>query len=81
MDFVFFSGMKSIKINPSKLTQENFTDLKSQMTRLFNTIPKEVLRTITDNDQIKQAEAGEEVSKRISELIEDNENEKPIFYR
>lgn len=78
MDFVFFSGMKSIKINPSKLTQENFTDLKSQMTRLFNTIPKEVLRTITDNDQIKQAEAGEEVSKRISELIEDNENEKPI---
>ena len=79
MDFIFFSGNKTLKINPSRLTYENVKDLRSQMQRLFKTIPKDILKAAIDENSVKKAEAVEETIDKISSTMEDSEEEKPII--
>lgn len=79
IDFIFFSGLKTLKINPSKLKYEDVRELRTQMERLFKTIPKDVLKAATDENTIKKAEAVEETISKISSTMEDNEEEKPLI--
>lgn len=43
VDFLFYTGKKILKINPSLLTQEDYMKVKTQMSRLMNAIPESAL--------------------------------------
>lgn len=57
VDFLFYSGMRILKVHPSKLTKDDVKNVRVQMLRLYQSVPKEVF----DDASLKKQEIEDKV--------------------